>query len=99
MNRVILTGKNHEIPRAAFSALEPSGTQPDAVAATVSRRSMTADTLHTVKRSECSPLPAATPAPKLQPPGDLLDTLQDVVTVMSGLVVFGGLAFFCLVLA
>ena len=98
MNRVILTGKNHEIPRAAFSALRPSGMKPDAVAATVSRF-QTASSLHTVKRSECSPTPGGTPAPKRKPPGDLLDTLQDVVTVMSGLVVFGGLAFFCLVLA
>lgn len=99
MNRIILTGKNHEIPRAAFSALKPSGTQPDAVAATVSRRSKTASSLHTVQRLECSPTPGGTPAPKLKPPGDVLDTLQDVVTVASGLIVFCGLAFFLLVIA
>lgn len=98
MDRVILTGRNNEIPRAAFSALKPSGTQPDAVAATVSRF-QTANALHTVKRSECSPPPGGTPAPKHKPPGDLLDTLQDVVTVASGLIVFCGLAFFLLVIA
>lgn len=98
MNRVILTGKNNQISRAAFSALRPSGIKPDAVAATDSRF-QTAKALHTVKRSECSPPPGGTPAPKRTPPGDLLDTLQDVVTVASGLVVFCGLAFFFLVLA
>ena len=98
MGRVVITGKNNQIPRAAFSALQASGATSDAVAATDSRF-QTASSLHTVKRSECSPTPGGTPAPKRKPPGDLLDTLQDVVTVMSGLVVFGGLAFFCLVLA
>lgn len=98
MQRTIIIGKNHTIPRAAFTgALIPSGMKPDAVAATVSRH-QTAKALHTVKRSECSVSPAAPPVSQL-PLGTFLDTVQDVVTVIAGLIVFGGLAYFCLVLA
>lgn len=99
MKRILVTGKNNEIPRAAFSALTPSGVTPDARATGELSCSKTANTLHTVKRSKCSALPAVTPAPKLTPPGDLLYRVQEVVTVASGMIVFGGLAYFCLVLA
>ena len=57
---------------------------------------------HTVKRSFSGPSalhsPAATPAPK-KPRGTLLDTVQEIATFATACVVFGGLAFFFLILA
>lgn len=70
----------------------PSGKKPDAVASTESR----CQDEHT--RLEFSAPPGGTPCPPVTPPGDLLSTIQDVVTVISGVIVFGGLAFFCLVI-
>lgn len=48
-------------------------------------------------RPELTAAPGGVPTPSS--PGDFLEKLQDVVTVISGMIVFGGIAFFLLVLA
>lgn len=73
--------------------VNPSTATVDAVASTESR----CQDEHT--RLEFSAPPGGAHSPPVTPPGDLLSTIQDVVTVISGVIVFGGLAFFCLVLA
>lgn len=71
----------------------PSTVTVDAVASTESR----CQDEHT--RLEFSAPPGGAPCPTTCPPGDLLSTIQDVVSLISGVIVFGGIAFFCLVLA
>lgn len=75
-----------------------SGTTPDAVAATDSRQTQTAQTTHDhVLRVVCSDPPGGDPN-RPTPPGTFLFALQEAATVLTAMVVFGGLAFFCLVL-
>lgn len=76
-----------------------SGMTPDAVAATVSRQQTAQTTLNPVSRVEFSEAPGDDPCPPKSSPGDLLDKLQEVATFISAVIVFGGLAFICLVLA
>ena len=71
----------------------PSGMTPDAGAS--------ADPGHQMahKRLEFSAPPGGALGPTETPPGDFLKAVQDVVTVISGMIVLGGLAFFLMVLA
>ena len=87
MKRILVMGKNSEISRHAFSAIDPSGMKPDAVASTVSRQSRRKRTPFTS--------PAAEPSLYTLPPG----LLSDIAAVVSGMFLFGGLAYLCLVLA
>lgn len=91
-------------PVAGPSAGRPTtpGVVPAALAANVSRQLVPERTQNTVLR-RCSALIASRrPAPGNPPAcgaGHFTDVAVDVVTVVAGLVVFGGLAWFALVLA
>lgn len=97
MLRVIITGRNDTVPPQPFTS---SGIQPVAGAAAELRRSTPKGRTHTVLRSVP---PAALQRPSAIPPRaegqSLADKVVDVLTVISGLAVFGMLGLFFLVIA
>ncbi len=97
MLRVIITGRNNTVPHQAFTS---SGMTPVAGAAADLRRSTLKGGTRTTLRSVP---PAALQRPSAIPPRaeghSLADKVVDILTVISGLAVFGMLALFCLVIA
>lgn len=93
-------GEGRPVAVADFATGRPttSGMKPDAVVATVSRHQCATHS-RLSRAVVCSARQVASPSPAIAPPGDLLNSIQEVVTVVAGLIVFGGIAYFCLVLA
>jgi len=103
MLRVIITGKNREIPPTAFStAVIPPGMKPGARNAGELRLVQTGEGTNTVRRSVRAPRPLQSPAPDHPPNaerGTWADWIIEVMTVIGGLAVFGAIALFLLALA
>ena len=103
--------KSASVPPAGVPVLStgrdaspPSGMMPDAGAtADLSCSTLVGTDTHVLRscsHPKASEGPAATPATPSTPRGtSLLEQVQDVVTVVSGMIVFGGLAFFLMVIA
>lgn len=94
MLRILITGRNHTVPHYAFTS---SGMTPAARATGDLSRPATIEA-RTVQRS-VSASQCPVPNPLTAARGDWVKTAMDVLTVISGLAVFGMIGFFFLLLS